>query len=667
MPPGVEAETTDQVNRPAGAAAASPSAPASGAAADRPRLRALAVTALGVIFGDIGTSPLYTLRECFSHSGLPLTPDTLLAVLSLIVWTLTLVVSLKYVLVMLRFDYRGEGGALALLSLALRNLRRHPVLSVGVTVLGTVAAALFFGDVIITPAISVLAAVEGIAVVAPELHTWIVPSAAAILVLLFWVQRHGTASVGRIFGPIMLAWFCTLGLLGLASILQTPGVLHGLNPGRALWLFREMPHLALLAMGAVFLCVTGAEALYADLGHFGRKPIARAWFWIVFPALLLNYFGQGALLLREPGAVANPFFLLAPEMLRLPLVALATVATVIASQAVISGAFSVTQQASRLNLLPRLKVRHTSETARGQIYIPAVNWGLLCAVLALVVGFGSSSDLAAAYGLAVSGHFVIGTLLLAAVVASRAGARTRHEPGGTRRGLVRRLTWLLLVPMAFYLVVELTFLAANLLKIPDGGWFPLLVAAGLVLVMWTWRSGLDSLRQRKDQGPHAVVDGLTLDLGGTLEVPGSAIFLSSSASGCPSSFLHNLKHNKVVHERTCFLTVLFDDAPRLSDEERVKVERGANGIWRLVARFGYREDPDIALILRLASDAGLDLQEQSASFFTSKPHVVVEPGRTSSTLQRRLFGWMLQNSPSVANYLGLPPRQVIEIGAQVVI
>ncbi len=634
--------------------------------------RTLAVAALGVIFGDIGTSPLYTVRESFSAvTGLPLTPQTLMSVLSLIFWAVTIVVSLKYILVMLRFDHRGEGGILALLSLTLRKVRGRRRVSLAVSGLGVFAAALFFGDAMITPAISVLAAVEGIAVVAPGLHGWIVPIAVVILAALFWVQRHGTASVGRVFGPVMVCWFVVLGILGGASILREPQVLLALHPSYAISIFLEQPHLALLAMGTVFLCVTGAEAMYADLGHFGRRPIVRAWFVLVLPCLLLNYFGQGALLLRDPQAASNPFYLLAPPMLRMPLIILATAATIIASQAVISGAFSVTQQASRLNLLPRLKVLYTSETAKGQVYIPAVNWLLLCAVLALVVGFGDSGSLAAAYGLAVSSDFVIGSILLivtALASASSAGGRSGQSGPAQAAARRRRIAWLLLLaPLALFLVVELTFLAANLRKFFDGGWFPILVAAVLVMIMWSWRSGLDSLRVRKDLGPKAQIDGLTLDLGGAVTVPGTAIFLSSTAVGCPSSFLHNLKHNKVVHEQVCFLTVDFIDMPRLDDDERLVIERGSNGVWRIIARFGYREDPDVHLILRLARRQGLEIDEGQASFFTSKPYVVVGHGRSSSSLHRRFFGWMLQNSPSVARYLRLPPNRVIEIGAQVVI
>lgn len=617
-----------------------------------PRSAALALSALGVIFGDIGTSPLYTVKQAFrADGGLPLTPASLYGVLSMVFWSLILIVTLKYVLIMLRFDHRGEGGVLALLSLTLNRVAGRRIVSLAVLSLGLLAAALFFGDAMITPAMSVLAAVEGISVIEPELQRWIVPIAVIILLLLFQLQRRGTAQVGRLFGPIMMVWFATLGVLGVVNIVGHPEVIAALHPSFAIDFFIESPALVMTAMGAVFLCLTGAEAMYADLGHFGRLPISHAWFTVVLPCLVLNYLGQGALLLSDPSALVNPFFLLAPAWLRIPLVLLATVATVIASQAVISGAFSVTQQASRLNLLPRLRVRYTSEHERGQVYIPAVNVALMLAVVVLVIGFGSSDDLAAAYGLAVSGDLVIGSVLLGVTVL--AGAQRRHR-------------WLLL-PLAGFLSLELAFLAANASKFWDGGWFPLLVASALVLVMATWRSGLERLRLRRSGDPRGLVDGLDLDLTGVPRVPGTAIFLSSVASGCPSSFLHNLKHNKIVHDHTYFLTVDFVEEPRVDDGTRLTIVRGRNGVQRLVATFGYREDPDIGLIFALAREQGLEVQEEYASFFTSKPVVVTGSNQGAFPSLRRFFGWMLQNSPSVASYLHLPPNRVIELGARVVI
>jgi KUP system potassium uptake protein len=612
----------------------------------------LVLVALGIVFGDIGTSPLYALREAFAQPhGMPLTPEKVFPVLSMMFWAVTAIVSVKYVSVMLRFDNRGEGGVLALLSNVLSLVRDRPRLAWVVGVLGIFAAALFYGDAMITPAISVLAAVEGIAVVAPGLERFVVPVAIVILVWLFFLQRRGTARVGALFGPVMVVWFLTLASLGVASILQTPGVLVALDPRYALGFAFAYPQWTFVALSAVFLTMTGVEVLYADLGHFGRRPILIGWFALVFPCLMLNYFGQGALVLRDPEAVRNPFFLLAPELLRVPLVALATLATVIASQATISGAFSVTQQASRLNYLPRLRVLYTSDVSRGQIYIPVVNWLLLVAVLVLVLTFGSSGSLAAAYGLAVSGDLLIGSLLLAAFVLLHPN---------------RRLL-LLLPALGVFLALESAFVAANVGKIGEGGWFPLAVAAVMFTVLTTWRRGMEIMRARKEVGPRAVADDLNLDLSGIPRVPGAAVFFSSSRNGYPGSFLHNLKHNKVVHEQTVFLTVEFDDTPRVPDDERVELQRGASGVVRLIAHFGFREDPDIARVLKLARRKGLDLDPGDTSYFTSKPVIVSVSRRGPFGWRRSLFGWMLQNSPSAASYFRLPPNRVIELGAQVAV
>ncbi len=617
------------------------------------RLPPLVLAALGVVFGDIGTSPLYAFKEAFAQPhGLPLAPEHVYAVLSMMFWSVTIIVSLKYVTVMLRFDNRGEGGVLALLSRALVLVRKRPGWLWVVSVLGIFAASLFYGDAVITPAISVLSAVEGIAVAAPGLSRWIVPIALMILVGLFMVQRHGTASVGRVFGPVMVLWFVTLAALGVASILQHPQILQAIDPRHALGFALRQPHWAFVALGAVFLCLTGAEALYADLGHFGARPMRVGWFALVFPCLMLNYLGQGALVLRDPEAVRNPFYLLAPQPLLVPLIVLATVATVIASQATIAGAFSVTQQASRLNYLPRLKVLYTSEHTRGQIYIPIVNWLLLIAVILLVLGFRSSSNLAAAYGVAVSGDLLIGSVLLTITILMMPRGRTR---------------WLLPL-MAVFASLELAFFAANATKIADGGWFPLVIATLMFTVLTTWRRGMEIMRAKKDVRPRvAVDDDLNLDLSDIHRVPGAAVFFSSTRRGYPGSFLHNLKHNKIVHEQTVFLTVEFDDVPRVLDEERIEVQRGASGVVRLIAHFGFREDPDITRVLKLARRKGLELDIDDTSFFTSKPVIVSVSRRGPFGWRRSLFGWMLQNSPSVANYFGLPPNRVIELGAQVAV
>ncbi len=614
----------------------------------RSGLPAVALAALGVVYGDIGTSPLYAFKEAFdAEHGLPLTTANVFAVLSMIFWAVTIVVSLKHVLIMLRFDNRGEGGVLALLSYCAYQLRERPRLLWVVTILGAFAVSLFYGDAVITPAISVLSAVEGITVAAPALEVLVLPIAIGIIVGLFLMQARGTAAVGAFFGPVMVVWFLSLAAVGVASIAHNPSVLFALDPRYALKLIVEQPGLAFVAASAVFLCVTGAEALYADMGHFGRRPIQAAWFALVLPALTLNYFGQGALVLRDPSAARNPFFLLAPDALLVPLIALATMATVIASQATISGAFSATQQASRLNFLPRLRVLHTSDRAQGQIYIPAVNWLLMVLVVALVLGFRSSNALASAYGIAVSGDLLLGSVMMLLVLPFVKNLR---------------MLWPLFVLFA---VLELAFFTANAVKLQHGGWFPLLLALLVFTVLTTWRRGLDIMRARKDASPKASLDGLTLDLSDVARVPGSAVFFSSSRGGCPSSFLHNLKHNKVVHEQTVFLTVEFDDVPRVPDDERIEVMRGTNAIVRVIAHFGYRENPDIDRVLRLAGRKDVVCTIDETSFFTSKPTLVSVTRRGVFGWRRSLFGWMLQNSTSVAKYFNLPPNRVVELGTQV--
>ncbi len=612
-------------------------------------LAPITLAAIGVVYGDIGTSPLYAFKEAFGGKhAIPLSSDNVFAVLSMMFWAVTIIVSLKYVVLMLRFDNRGEGGVLALLSWAANTVRHKPALLWLVSVMGAFSASLFYGDAVITPAISVLSAVEGIAVAVPGTEHFVVPIALGVLIGLFGIQRRGTAAVGAFFGPIMIVWFLVLAALGLASIVQTPQILQAINPVHAVRFIIEHPGWAFLASAAVFLCLTGAEALYADMGHFGPRPVRLAWFVMVFPALMINYLGQGALVLRDPEAARNPFYLLAPEPLLIPLIALAMAATVIASQAVISGAFSATQQASRLNFLPRLRVLHTSDTARGQVYIPLVNWSLLVMVILLVLGFRSSDSLAAAYGIAVAGDLFLSSVILLVALLYTSGAR--------------RLLWPLFLVLA---VIELFFFASNVSKIFDGGWFPLALAAIVFTVLTTWRRGIDILRAKKEAGADVLEDGLTLPLGDVPRVPGNAVFFSSSRMGCPGAFLHNLKHNHVVHETTVFLTVEFDDVPRVLDDERVEIQRGANGIARLIAHFGFREDPDIELVLRLAARKGLTMEVQSTSFFTSKPTVVSVSRRGIFGWRRSLFGWMLQNSASVASYFNLPPNRVVELGVQV--
>ncbi len=617
---------------------------------DHPRSAPLVLAALGIVFGDIGTSPLYAFKEAFAEGRLTPEPESVLAVLSMIFWAVTLIVSLKYVSVMIRFDHRGEGGVLALMARAHASIAGRPRLTLAVSLIGIFAASLFFGDAIITPAISVLSAVEGIEVAAPAFSHWVVPLAVLILIGLFAIQRRGTDRVGRLFGPVMVLWFLTMAGLGLMSIVQSPEILLALDPSRAIAFMVAYPLATFGVLSAVFLAITGAEAMFADLGHFGQSPIRIGWFGLVLPCLTLNYLGQGALVLRDASAVRNPFFLLAPEPLILPLVVLATLATVIASQATISGAFSVTQQASRLNYLPRFKVLYTSETSRGQIYIPVVNWLLLAAVLFLVIEFRSSSKLAAAYGLAVSGDLLIGSLLLSIVVI-----------------FVRpRRIWLLAL-VAVFAVVEFMFLLSNLGKFLEGGWLPLLVAILMFTVLSTWKRGTELIRARKDANPPSRTEGYPADLAALTRVPGTAVFFSSGGQGYPTSFLHNIKHNQVMHETVIFLKVEFVEQPRLPDSARLEIERTPRGPLRVVARFGFREAVNLRKAFTLMRQRGLAVDFDHTSFFASKPVLVSVSRRGLFGWRRSLFAWLLQNSTSTARYFNLPPNRVVEVGTQIAV
>jgi KUP system potassium uptake protein len=616
------------------------------------RTSTLVLAALGVVYGDIGTSPLYAFKEAFGGTyPLEVNERNVLAVLSLMFWAVTLIVSLKYVTFMLRFDNRGEGGVLALLTFALQTVKNRPALQGAIVLLGAVAASLFYGDAIITPAISVLSAVEGLTVVTPHLEHWVVPIAVALLVALFLAQRRGTAGIGRIFGPVMVVWFLVLAALGLAGIFENPRVIAAVDPSYAVAFASGRPDLALLVLGAVFLCVTGAEALYADMGHFGKRPIRIAWFFLVFPCLMLNYFGQGALVLRDPESARNPFYLLAPEPLLLPLVALATCATIIASQATISAAYSVSQQASRLNYLPRLRVLHTSDVERGQIYVPVVNWLMLLGVVGLVLGFGSSSALAGAYGIAVNGDMLVSSVLLAIVLMGRGG--------WTRYGV--------LAALLVFLSIESMFLAANFTKIVHGGWFPLVLGAAILTVLTTWRRGVELLQAKRAVQPEGRADTVSAGLSAAIRIPRTGVFFTSRRSGYPSAFLHNLKHNMVVHERTMFVVVEFAETPYVDDADRLEIEKLGEGTWRVIAQFGFREDPDAAVILEEMARRGLRVDPESASFFTSKGEIVSVTKPRGLGLRRMLFMWMLQNAPTVADYLRLPPDRVVELRTQLAV
>jgi KUP system potassium uptake protein len=618
----------------------------------RSPVRVLTLTALGVVFGDIGTSPLYAFKELFSGShGVALSESHVFAALSLIFWSVMLVVSLKYVTIVLNFDNRGEGGILALLAFAGRLLRKNPRLqwmAGGIAVLG---ASVVFGDGIDTAAISVLSAVEGLTVAAPAMDDAIVPLTIAVLIGLFTAQRRGTATIGRFFGWIMLVWFATLALLGIASILQTPAVLSALDPRHAIALAAKEPGITFIALGAVFLALTGGEALYADMGHFGRKPIRIAWFGLVLPALMLNYFGQGALVLRHADAVRNPFYLLAPEALALPLVVLATAATVIASQATISGAFSVTQQASRLGYLPRVAILYTSETERGQIYIPRVNWLLLVLVIALVLEFRTSSAIAAAYGIAVATTMVLETSLVILVVWM----------------LHRRYAPALILVLGAIACVELAFFASNATKFAAGGWFPISVAVILFTMLTTWKLAADTITA-SEEARRVPIEGFLQTMAEVPRVPGTAVFFSAERDSVPTTLLHNLKHNKVLHERIVFLTIVTEEVPRLPDEERTEIdvlERGR--CYKVALHYGFREEPDVPYALKLLAQRGLAFDVEDTTFFLGKTMLARAEKRGLFTWRRELFRWMQKNAPSAAEYFRLPPARVIELGTQITV
>jgi len=610
---------------------------------------ALMLAALGVVFGDIGTSPLYAMRESFAGPHpLPIDRPHILGILSLVFWTITLIVSFKYVALMMRADNRGEGGSLAMVALLERVVSGSP-LALGVTALGILAAALFYGDSMITPAISVLSAVEGLKVVAPHLDLFIVPITVAIVTGLFMLQRHGAGAIGRFFGPIMLLWFAVLGVAGVAGIAKGPAVLAALSPHHALMFILHDGWRAFLAFGSVFLAVTGAEALYADMGHFGKLPIRFAWYGIALPGLVLNYFGQGALLLHDPAMIDNPFIRLVPPALGLPMLVLAATATVIASQAVISGAFSVTQQAVHFGFLPRLRTFYTSERERGQIYIPVVNWSLFVAVVTLVIGFGSSSDLASAYGIAVSGSMTLDTALLWMVAT-------------LVWGWSRRKTIILL---GLFFVLDIAFLSANATKIPYGGWFPLGIAIVIYVLLTTWKSGRTLLLKVENAAAMSIADILPT-LKTLARVPGTAIFLTSDSASIPAALLHNIKHNKVVHERNILLTVTIEDHAHVAAADHLEYEDLGDGFRRLILRYGYRDIMDIPRSLAHAkeSELGFFYFPMNVSYFISRETLIPGESDDMTTLRKRLFIWMRRVAVSPMEYFRLPVQRVVELGTQ---
>jgi KUP system potassium uptake protein len=611
------------------------------------RLLALSLLALGVVYGDIGTSPLYAMRECFYGThAVALTRGNILGVLSLIVWSLIIVVTLKYQVYVIHFDNRGEGGILALMGLVSMDKSRRAKLRAAFIILGVFGAALLYGDGMITPAISVLSAVEGLNVATPFFTAYVIPITIIILILLFMLQRRGTAGIGAVFGPIMLVWFLTIAVLGVRGILMDPAVLFAVNPLHAVRFFIANRLHGFLVLGAVFLVTTGGEALYADLGHFGKQPIRRAWFAFTLPALILQYFGQGALLLRQPQAAHNPFYLLAPSWALYPLVILATTAAIIGSQAIISGVFSLTRQAIQLGYLPRMQIVHTSQKEIGQIYIPTVNWALMIATILLVAGFRSSSALAGAYGVAVSLTMII-TTILADVMARE------------------RLGWSHLTAIAVtagFLIGDFAFLGANLAKVADGGWFPLLIAAIVFTVMTTWRRGRQILTERLREGalsPELFVKSLKVRP--PLRVPGTAVFMHRGVEGVPPALLHSLKHYKAMHEKVILLTIIPEEVSHLGGEERMTVQDLGEGLFRVVARYGFMEEPDVPALL-----AELKTPPMDTTYFLGRETLIVTK-RPSGMAQWRekLFAWMTRNAESAVRFFRLPPNRVVELGAQI--
>ena len=612
----------------------------------------LALLALGVVYGDIGTSPLYAAKETFSPvHGIPLTHENVLGGVSAIFWALMIVVSLKYVALILRAHNRGEGGIMALLALASSGIADRPRLRRWLLAIGVFGASLFYGDAVLTPAISVLSAVEGLEVGTSAFKPYIVPIAVGVLVALFAIQKHGTGVVGLLFGPVCLLWFTALGAAGIWNIGKAPGVLAALDPSHALRFASSHGYASFVVLGSVLLAITGAEALYADMGHFGKRAIRIAWFGVAAPALVLNYFGQGALLMAHPEAVENPFYLSFPGWGLYPMVALATAATVIASQATISGAYSMTQQAIQLGYLPRMSIRHTSARAMGQIYVPAVNWVLLFAVLAAVAGFGSSSRLASAYGVAVMGTMVVTTILTFFVM--------RYRWGYPLLACV--------LSAAFFLVIDVAFFSAALHKLLDGGWFPLALGAAVFAVMMTWRGGRDRLLAQI-RGSSVPIAGFLEALGSSppQRVPGTAIFLTSTPDATPHALLHSLKHYKALHERNVFLTVEYEDVPAVDPARRVTCESFGNDAWRVLARFGFMERPDIVGALERCAPHGLQLEPMDASYFLSRETIVSLPhaGRLRNW-RDRVFSAMARNAASAADFFNIPANRVVELGTRI--
>lgn len=633
--------------------AAGPPAQRDPAAGHHPHgsLLKLTLGAIGIVFGDIGTSPLYAFRETFAgHHDFRLPVDKLhvYGVLSLIFWSMMIVVTLKYVFILMRADNKGEGGSLALLALISRKTEGARW-GRTIVLLGVFACALFYGDSMITPAVSVLSAVEGLVVVQAGLAPFVLPIAIGILLGLFMIQRHGTAAVGTLFGPVVSLYFATLAVLGVLSIANYPAIALALDPTWAVRFFLTEGFHAFVALGSVVLAVTGAEALYADMGHFGRRPIRAGWLYIVLPALMMNYLGQGALLMGDAGAIENPFFLLAPEWFRLPLVLIATAATVIASQAVISGAFSVTQQAIHLGFVPRIRIEHTSEATAAQIYIPAVNWALMIMVIILVLVFQNSSNLTAAYGIAVTGAMFIDTCLLAVVLFT----------------LWRWNKWVAGGLLTLFFIVDAGYFAANLLKVPSGGWFPLMIGFIAFTFLTTWAKGRQLLARQLRQGEIPAELFIKSASNSAARVPGTAVFMTSQADGVPHALLHNLKHNKVLHERSVFLKVAIEDVPYVDESRQIEIEDLSQGFYRIVLHFGFMQDMNVPEALARISSCGFPFRMMETSFFLSRQTPLASKVRGMALWREKLFAWMMRNAESPMEFFGLPPNRVVEMGSQV--
>ena len=613
-------------------------------------LAVLTLSAIGVVYGDIGTSVLYAMKEVFGTGHVPFTPENVYGILSIFFWTLTIIVSLKYVTLVLRADNHGEGGLVAMLALASQAVIDKPKIRQVLLLVGIFGTCLFYGDGVITPAISVLGAVEGLEVISPAFSHYVVPLTLVILFVLFAVQKHGTEGVGKFFGPITLIWFATLAILGVTHIATNPEILWAVSPHYAFGFIWANPGTAFIILGAVVLCVTGAEALYADLGHFGKKPIRVAWFSIVMPSLVLNYFGQGALLLKNPAAVKNPFYMMAPDWALIPLLVLATMAAVIASQALITGAFSVTKQVIQLGYLPRFNILHTSVKSTGQIYISFVNWGLFIAIVLAVVMFRTSGNLAAAYGIAVTLDMLITTVLTFYVV----------------RYAWKYPLWLCIAATGAFFVIDLAFFASNLLKLFAGGWFPLLIGAAMFTLMTTWKQGRKLLAQKQK------VDGI--DLKSFLEavfvsppsrVEGTAVFLSPESGSVPNALLHNLKHNKVLHERNLFVTVRNHEVPWIGMSKRLEVESLGHHCWQLVLNYGFKNDPDLPNALEQMKGRGCDVDPMTTSYFLSRDNVVPSLGEGMAPWREKLFAQMHHNASGAADFLNLPSNAVVELGSKI--